>query len=280
MKDQTLTKDILEAFGAHLITEEKSMATVEKYLRDVRAFFAFIGECGITKEAVMKYKCYLIDKGYAVRSINSMLASINSLLDFLERTDCKVKNIKTQRQIYCAEEQELTKAEYLRLLQASKSQPQLNLILQTICSTGIRISELQYFTVEAVKYGEVNVNCKGKIRKILLPGKLRKLLRDYTKKVKIYSGMIFITRNGNALNRSNIWAKMKQLCDTAKVNKNKVFPHNLRKLFAKTFYSIEKDIAKLADILGHGSIETTRIYIMTTGAEHRRKIDRLGLLRE
>lgn len=270
----------LNKFRDQLIYEEKSTATVEKYLRDARAFSVFIDRKDITKELVMEYKAYLIEQGYAVRSINSMLASVNRLLEFLCMRDCKVKNIKTQRQIYCAEEKELTKAEYQRLLEASKKQPQLNLIIQTICSTGIRISELRYFTVEAVKRGEICVNCKGKIRNILLPGKLRKLLKDHAKRAGIKSGMIFITKNGNAVNRSNIWAKMKKLCEEAKVNRSKVFPHNLRKLFAKTFYTIEKDIAKLADILGHGSIETTRIYIMTTGAEHRRKIERLGLLME
>ena len=172
----------------------------------------------------------------------------------------------------------MSKAEYVRLVEASRHQEQLNLVIQTICGTGIRVSELRFFTVESAQRGEVVVNCKGKCRTILIPGKLRKLLLDYAKKEKIRSGVIFITRNGKPLNRSCIWAQMKALCVEAGVNPTKVFPHNLRKLFARTFYGIEKDIAKLADILGHSSIDTTRIYIMTTGTEHRRKIERLGLV--
>lgn len=227
---------------------------------------------------MMAYKNGLIEKGYAVRSINSMLASLNSLLFFLGWQDCKVKNLKAQRQTHCAEEKELTKAEYLRLLTAAEHRPQLRLILETICGTGIRVSELRFFTVEAVKRGEIAVRCKSKTRTILLPSKLRKLLLDYAKKSGIPSGAIFITRSGKPLNRSNIWAQMKSLCKAANVKASKVFPHNLRKLFARTFYGIEKDIAKLADILGHSSIDTTRIYIMTTGTEHRKKIERLGLV--
>lgn len=219
-----------------------------------------------------------MEKGYAVRSINSMLASLNSLLDFFGWSDCKVKNVKMQHQAYCEEEKELTKAEYLRLLNAAKDRPQLRLVLETICGTGIRVSELRYFTVEAVKSGTVVVNCKSKNRMILLPGKLKKLLLCYARRNDIRSGAIFITRNGNPLNRSNIWAQMKSLCEAAGVKKSKVFPHNLRKLFARTFYGIEKDITKLADILGHSSIDTTRIYIMSSGTEHRRKIERLGLV--
>lgn len=278
MKERTLSEENRRAFREHLLREEKSAATVEKYLRDVRAFLVFSGQTAITKDLVMAYKQALLEKNYAVRSINSMLASLNSLLDFLGWGDCKVKSLKIQRQTYCAEEKELTKAEYLRLLETSKNQPQLNLIMQTICGTGIRVSELKYFTVEAVRRGEIVVSCKSKTRTILLPGKLKKLLLEYAKKNKIQSGAVFVTRNGKPVNRSNIWAQMKRLCENAGVKPSKVFPHNLRKLFARTFYGIEKDIAKLADILGHSSINTTRIYIMTTGTEHRRKIERLGLV--
>ena len=261
-----------------MIREEKSAATVEKYLRDAGAFLAYSLDRSITKEHTVSYKRSLQEQGYAIRSINSMLASINSLLDFLGWSDCRVKNLRCQRQTYCAEEKELTKAEYLRLLEASKHQEQLNLVIQTICGTGIRVSELKYFTVEAVVRGEITVRCKSKTRTILVPGKLKKLLLNYAKKHGILRGTIFVTRSGKPLDRSNIWAQMKRLCHAAKVNPSKVFPHNLRKLFARTFYGIEKDIAKLADILGHSSIDTTRIYIMTTGTEHRRKIERLGLV--
>ena len=268
----------IKEFSDYLCREEKSMATQEKYLRDIQSFYAYANGSEITKELVIAWKQELIAKEYAVRSVNSMLASINSLLDFLGLQNCKVKNIRTQRQTYCAEDKELTKAEYLRLLSASKKNEQLNLVLQTICGTGIRVSELRYFTVEAVRRGEVTVDCKNKTRTILVPGKLKNILLNYAKRRGIATGAIFVTRTGKPLNRSNIWAAMKKLCERAGVKPSKVFPHNLRKLFARTFYGIEKDIAKLADILGHSSINTTRIYIMTTGTEHRRKIERLGLV--
>lgn len=271
------TKRIKE-FTNYLCREEKSTATQEKYLRDVQAFCRYEDANDITKELVIAWKKHLIESGYAVRSINSMLASVNSLLDFLELSACKVKNIRTQRQTYCTEDKELTKTEYLRLLAASKKNEQLNLVIQTICGTGIRVSELQHFTVEAIRHGEVTVDCKNKTRTILVPGKLKNVLLNYAKRHNIISGAIFITRTGKPLNRSNIWAAMKRLCESAGVKPSKVFPHNLRKLFARTFYGIEKDIAKLADILGHSSINTTRIYIMTTDTEHRRKIERLGLV--
>ena len=207
-----------------------------------------------------------------------MLASVNSLFRFLGWSDIRVKSLKVQRQTYCAEEKELSKAEYLRLLRAAAKKPQLRLILETICGTGIRVSELRFFTVEAVRRGAITVHCKSKIRTILLPGKLRKKLQAYAQERGISSGGIFVMRNGAPLNRSGIWARMKSLCGEARVSPGKVFPHNLRKLFARTFYRTEKDIAKLADILGHSSIDTTRIYIMTTGTEHRRKLDCLGLV--
>ena len=278
MENMILSKRDIDRFRAYLIREEKSRATVEKYLRDARAFHAFAGEQEVTKELVMAWKESLVEAKYAVRSINSMLASLNSLLNFLGWGDCKVKSLKTQRQTYCPEEKELTKEEYLRLLSAAKDRPQLRLVMETICGTGIRVSELRFFTVEGVRSGEIEIRCKGKIRNILIPAKLKKLLLDYAKENRIASGMIFVTKQGKPLNRSNIWAQMKKLCKAAGVKASKVFPHNLRKLFARTFYGIERDIAKLADILGHSSINTTRIYIMSTGTEHRRQMDRLGLV--
>ena len=235
MGQQLLTEDAIRAFQDDLILEEKSGATLEKYLRDIRAFSAFAGERSVTKELVMAYKQSLLERGYAVRSINSMLASINGFLDFLGWQDCKVKSLKLQNPVYCAEEKELTKAEYLRLLAAAEKHPRLRLILETICGTGIRVSELRYFTVEGVQCGEISVRCKSKTRTILLPGKLRRLLLAYAKKSGIRSGEIFVTRSGKPLNRSNIWAQMKALCEKAGVKASKVFPHNLRKLFARTF---------------------------------------------
>ena len=278
MEEKIIRNFQIQEFSDYLIREEKSNATHGKYLRDVHTFVEFAGNNQVTKELVVAWKKMLVEQGYAVRSINSMLASINSFLGFLGWHNCKVKNIRLQHQTYCAEEKELTKAEYLRLLEASKKNEQLNLVLQTICGTGIRVSELRYFTVEAVRCSEVTVNCKSKTRTILVPGKLRKLLLNYAKHRHITTGAIFVGKNGKHLDRSSIWRQMKQLCKTAGVKESKVFPHNLRKLFARTFYGIEKDIAKLADILGHSSINTTRIYIMTTGIEHRRKIERLGLV--
>lgn len=273
-----ITSKQIEAFGKNLYREEKSAATREKYMRDVRAFCKYADGNEITKELVAGWKQQLVEQGYAVSSVNSMLASINSLLAFLDIALCRVKNLRTQRRTYCPEDQELTKAEYFRLLEASRKNERLNLVLQTICATGIRVSELRYFTVEAVSRGEVKVACKNKTRTILVPGKLKKILKSYAQKRAITTGAIFVTGTGKNLDRSNIWSAMKKLCAAAGVKPSKVFPHNLRKLFARTFYGIEKDIAKLADILGHGSIETTRIYIMSTGNEHRRKIERLGLM--
>jgi len=275
---RTLSPSHLADFREYLLRQEKSPATLEKYLRDAGAFAVFASGKPITKEMTIAYKQQLAERGYAVRSINSMLAGLNSLLTFLGWEDCRVKLLRCQKQTYCREERQLTKGEYLRLLEASRKQEQLNLILQTICATGIRISELKYFTVEAVRSGEVSVRCKSKTRRILVPGKLKRLLLDYARGRRIHSGGIFLSRLGNPLDRSNIWASMKKLCAAAGVNPAKVFPHNLRKLFARTFYQLDRDIAKLADILGHGSIETTRIYIMTTGTEHRRKLERLGLV--
>mgnify|MGYP003302853141 CR=1 FL=1 len=278
MNKKIINNQLIDSYVEHLYNEEKSTATVEKYRRDIKAFTQFAERKNVTKELMISYKQSLINQGYAERSINSMLASLNSFLKYCGWTECKIKNIRQQRKIYCAEEKELSRAEYVRLLEAAKDQPKLNLLIKTICGTGIRVSELQFFTVENINRGEILINCKGKTRTILIPSKLQRILLQYSKKHEIKHGPVFITRNGNPLNRSNIWAQMKKLCEKAGVNPQKVFPHNLRKLFARTFYGLEKDIAKLADILGHSSIETTRIYIMSTGFEHRKKIENLRLV--
>ena len=268
----------LDEFVHFLISEEKSKATVEKYRRDAGAFISFLGEEEVSKEKVVSYKEKLMEKGYTIRSINSMIAGINKYLLFIGRGDCRVRSIKLQREFFCPEKKELTKEEYLRLVDAAASKPRLCLLLQTICSTGIRVSELRYFTMEAIRSGEIRVLAKGKCRTVLLPGKLRKRLMDYAKKQGITSGPLFRTRSGRALDRSNIWTAMKELCVKASVEAEKVFPHNLRKLFARIFYRQSKDIAKLADILGHSSINTTRIYIVSTGKEHRRMLENLCLI--
>ena len=233
----------------------------------------------ITKESVLAYKKH-IQQNYAVRSVNSMIASINGFFSFLCWYDLKVKSLKIQRQVFCTEEKELTKPEYLRLCRAAdeKRNERLKLILQTICGTGIRVSELRYITVEAVKNGEAVVNCKSKTRVIFIVKELRKKLLRYAAEQNIKTGMIFITKAGKPINRTNIWREMKSLCKAANVNPQKVFPHNLRHLFARVFYGIEKDIAKLADILGHSSINTTRIYIISTGTEHRRRMENMHLI--
>ena len=280
MNERALHKDNLNQFKFYLLSEEKSENTIEKYLRDLRAFAEFISGNVITKEMVIEYKNKLISEKYAVRSINSMLASLNSFFSFMGWHDLKVKSIKLQRQIYCPEDKELTKAEYVRLINTAKKKgnERLNLLIQTICSTGIRVSELQFITVEAVKRGEALVSLKGKTRTVFIVKELKKKLLRYAAEQGIKSGMIFVTRTGKALSRSNIWREMKNLCEEAGVNPHKVFPHNLRHLFARTFYGIEKDMAKLADILGHSSINTTRIYIMTTGNEHRQRMERMKLI--
>ncbi|MGN0451335.1 MAG: tyrosine-type recombinase/integrase [Acutalibacteraceae bacterium] len=279
MKGRILTKEIISDFKEHLILEERSTATVEKYIRDVKAFAVYLSGAEITKETVINYKKHL-QETYAVRSVNSMLASINSLFAFLGWHELKVKSIKLQQQIYCPEEKELTKAEYARLCRAAekKHNERLNLILQTICGTGIRVSELQYITVEAARQGEATVSCKAKTRSVFIVKELKKKLLRYAAEQKIKSGMIFVTRTGKPISRTNIWREMKALCNEAGVNPQKVFPHNLRHLFARVFYGIEKDIAKLADILGHSSINTTRIYIISTGTEHRRRMENMRLI--
>lgn len=279
MKGRFITAKVIAEFKEHLILEERSKMTVEKYIRDVKAFSAYTQNSIITKETVIAYKKHL-QENYAVRSVNSMLASINSLFAFLGWHDLKVKSLKLQQQVFCPEEKELTKAEYARLCRTAerKHNERLNLILQTICGTGIRVSELQYITVETVKQGEAVVNCKAKTRSVFIVKQLKQKLIRYAAEQNIKSGMIFVTRTGKPISRTNIWREMKALCEEANVNPQKVFPHNLRHLFARVFYGIEKDIAKLADILGHSSINTTRIYIISTGTEHRQRMENMRLI--
>jgi len=275
-----ITQEIVDRFNAHLLEEERSAVTIEKYNRDIAALRRFAGDNEINKELVIAYKQHLIESGYAERSVNSMLAAINSLFQFLEWYDCRIKAIKLSPEIYRPDEKELTQKEYERLVNTAMKQgkEKLAVILQTICGTGIRISELQFITVEAVRRGEAKVHCKGKSRKIFIVDALKSLLLEYIRKYHIKSGTIFLSKTGKPMNRTTVWREMKSLCKAAKVNPSKVFPHNLRHLFARVFYKLEKDIAKLADILGHSSINTTRIYLVATGKEHRRKMERLGLV--
>lgn len=279
MKTRKIKPKQLSEFEIFLKEQEKSAATVEKYMRDVRCFAEFISGGEIGKQSVMAYKNKLGDC-YAVTSANSMIAALNSFLRFCGWQELCVKRFRVQRQVYCSEEKELSRVEYIRLLGAAerKKNERLKLILQTVCGTGIRVSELQYITVEAARRGEAVVNCKGKNRRVFLVSELRKKLLRYAKAQKIEWGPIFVTRRGSPISRTRIWREMKSLCEQARVAPSKVFPHNLRHLFARTFYGLEKDIAKLADILGHASIDTTRIYIVTTGAEHRRKMENMRLV--
>ncbi len=274
-----ITSKEIEKFRNHLQAEEKSKNTTEKYIRDILSFSKFCNGA-VTKETVIAYKHDLIDKGYTARSINSMLAGINCFFTFLGWYELRVKSLKIQRQVFCPEERELTKAEYERLCKTAQKRhnERLNLILQTICSTGIRVSELQFITVEAVRKGEATVSLKGKTRCVFIVRGLQKKLLQYVTEQQIGTGAVFVTRTGKPISRTNIWREMKNLCLEAEVNPEKVFPHNLRHLFARVFYSIEKDIAKLADILGHSSINTTRIYIVTTGTEHRQRMERMQLI--
>ncbi len=279
MTERRITDRMLNAFETMLKEDEKSKHTVEKYMRDVRCFQCFAKERGIDKALTIEYKAFL-EKEYATASANSMIAALNSFLRFNGWDECCIKQFKVQKKTYCSENDELTKAEYLSLVRAAESEQneRLSLLIQTICGTGIRVSEVEYITVEAAQRGEAVVSCKGKTRTVFIVSALRKKLISYAKKHGVATGMIFVTKNGKALNRSNIWREMKNLCKQAGVSPDKVFPHNLRHLFARTFYGIEKDIAKLADILGHSSINTTRIYIVSTGAEHKRRIERMHLI--
>lgn len=279
MKGRFLTAAEIAEFKNHLTLEERSAATIEKYIRDVSAFAVYAQEAAITKETVIGYKKHLQER-YAVRSVNAMLAGLNGFFVFHGWHDLKVKTLKLQQQVYCPEEKELTKQEYARLCRTAerRKNQRLSLILQTICGTGIRVSELRYITVEAAKRGEAVVNCKAKTRTVFLVKALRQKLLRHAAEQGIKSGMIFVTRTGKPIDRTNIWREMKSLCQEAGVNPEKVFPHNLRHLFARVFYGIEKDIAKLADILGHSSIDTTRIYIISTGTEHRRRMENMHLV--
>lgn len=275
-----LTNELIKNFRRYLIEEEKATATVEKYIRDINVFADWLGEKELDKETVLIYKENLT-KNYAPASVNSILSSLNSFFTFNEWYNLKVKNLKIQKQIFANKDKELTKEEYERLLTAAKSKgnEQLYFLMQTICSTGIRASELCYITVESLKAQKAQINLKGKMRVVILPKELCKMLLKYSREQKITSGSVFVSRNGKPLDRSNIWKMMKALCESAGVARAKVFPHNLRHLFARTFYSLQKDIVRLADILGHSSVNTTRIYTMETGETHRRQIQKLGLLR-
>ena len=274
---RTLSDEQIKLYRNYLVEEEKSEATVKKYIFDIMSFQSWLDGAELSKNKILEYKAYLLER-YSVSSVNSMISSLNSFFTYLGWFDFKIKTIKIQRQIFSSNEKELTKSEYEHLLNAAKNNKRLYLLMQTICSTGIRVSELKHITVESVVRKQAEVNCKGKRRRIFLPNKLCDALKQYIKEKKIKSGPIFITKNGKPLDRSNIWSDMKKLCKDAGVDSKKVFPHNLRHLFARTYYSLQKDIVRLADILGHSSVNTTRIYTQESGEVHRLQIQKLGLL--
>ena len=279
MEERIITEAMLLRYRAYLEEEEKSRNTIEKYMRDLRAFRSWLSDRPVSRQETAAYKERLKEI-YTVRSINSMLSSVNSFFRYCGWTDCCARQLRVQNQIFCPREKELSKEEYRKLVETARRQKKerLEAALQTICATGIRISELSFITVDAVLRGSAEVSCKGKCRQVFLPQKLQLILRQYIRRKKIRSGPVFVTESGKPWDRSNIWREMKALCREAGVSAGKVFPHNLRHLFARTYYNMKKDIAKLADILGHSSINTTRIYIISTGREHQRQIGRLGLV--
>ena len=275
-----LTAAQITAFGDYLRTDEREQSTIEKYLRHIRTFTAWLGEASVTKTAVIAWKEHLMKERYAPATVNAALASLNAFFKFAGWEACRVKALRLQRRVFRDPNRELTRDEYDRLVSSAyeRGKPRLGLLMEAICATGIRVSEVKYITVEAVQRGKAEVSLKGKIRTIMLPGKLCRKLLKYARKQKIVSGEIFLTRNGRGLSRRQIWAEMKSACETAGVASSKVFPHNLRHLFATVYYRVYRDIVKLADILGHSNIGTTRIYLISTGEEHAEQLDRLELI--
>ena len=280
MKRQRITERKLENFVQNLRTSERSAGTIEKYVRDVRKFAAWLEGEAVSRERAAAWRDSLLERGYAPVTVNSMVAAVNRFFAALGWEEYKVKALKIQRRLFRDSGKELSREEYERLVSAAHTQgrERLALLLETICSTGIRVSEVKYITVEAAWAGRAEISLKGKLRVILLPGKLCRKLKKYARQQKTASGEVFLTRSGKSLSRRQIWAEMKGLCQKAGVAPSKVFPHNLRHLFARTFYRVCRDVAKLADVLGHSSIETTRIYLISTGDEHAKVLARMRLL--
>ena len=280
MDIQILTNQQLRSFQQQLAMEERELGTIEKYMREVKKFALWQGRRKVTKETVSEWKEQLRQSGYKPETVNGKLSAVNKFLSCMGWGECCVKYLKIQRRLFRSTGRELTKDEYTRLVETAQSlgKTRLALLIETICATGIRVSEVKYITAEALRAGRADISLKGKIRTVLLPGKLCRKLQKYAKKQKIVSGEVFLTRNGKGLSRRQIWAEMKALCKAAGVAASKVFPHNLRHLFARTFYKVYKDVARLADVLGHSSIETTRIYLISTGVEHAQQLERLGLI--
>ena len=280
MDDRRISRDQIEGFARMLRREELRESTIENYLRHVAALGAWMGDAPVTKERVAAWKESLLEGGRCPGTVNSMLVSANRFLAFLGWGDCQVKALRVQRQLFRENRRELTRGEFDRLIAAARAagRERLLLLMETICSTGIRVSEVKYITVEALRCGKAEIALKGKIRTILLPARLCRKLLKYSKKRNTVSGEVFLTKNGSSLSRKQIWAEMKSLCGLAGVAPSKVFPHNLRHLFARAFFKACRDVAQLADVLGHSSMETTRIYLISTGAEHARTLEQLRLV--
>ena len=279
MEPRKITEETLAAFARQLGEEERSPATLEKYLREVRQFAAFLGGREVTRELAAAWREELSAR-QSPATVNGKLTALDRLLAFLGWEDCRVKHLRVQRQLFRDSARELSREEYARLVETARrlGRGRLSLLMETICATGIRVSEVRYITAEAVREGRTEIALKGKIRTILLPGKLCRKLEKYARQKKITSGELFLTRSGRPMSRKQIWAEMKGVCRAAGVAPSKVFPHNLRHLFARCVYRVSRDVAKLADVLGHSSIETTRIYLISTGAEHARTLDQLRLI--
>ena len=279
-KKMQLTEREFDQFEDYLRHDEREESTIEAYLRSLTRFAEWADGRAITKELAMEWKTALSEAGYRPISVNTMLAAVNKFFTCMGREDCKVKYLKLQRQMFRKSEKDLSKEEYQRLVQAAheKGDLRMELILETICATGIRVGELKYITVEAIRAGVAEIALKGKIRTILLPHRLCRKLQKYARQQKIASGKIFLTQDGLPVSRQYVWTRMKALCEPAGVERTKVFPHNLRSLFARSFYGSCHDVVRLADVLGHSSIETTRIYLMSTGKEYLRQLDKLGLV--
>ena len=266
------------AFAADLLRAERSAATAAKYRREAEAFTRWLEGRAVSQELAVAYKAQLSQERTAA-GVNGAVAALNQFFSFLGLSNCRLKAVRVQRRTFRESGRELSQGEYKRLLTAAgRRDRRLLLVMETICATGIRVSELRFFTLEAVRAGKAVVTNKGKTRDVYLPGKLRRLLLDYAKERGVIAGPVFVTRGGKPLDRSNLWRAMKRLCTLAGVAAKKVFPHNLRHLFARTYYALEKDVVRLADILGHSNINTTRIYTLDTGETHRRRLDRLQLL--
>ena len=280
METRIITAERLYAFEHYLQEEERSGATVEKYLREIRKFAAWLGGEAVTKAQVAQWKEALLSEAFRPATVNGKLTALDRFLQFAGWGDCRVRHLRLQRRLFRESSRELTRSEYERLVATAQTlgKERLALLLETICATGIRVSEVKYITLEAAAEGKAEISLKGKIRSILLPAKLSRKLLKYAQKQTIASGELFLTGSGNSLSRKQIWAEMKAVCRQAGVEPSKVFPHNLRHLFARTFYQVCRDVVRLADVLGHSSIETTRIYLLSTGMEHIRTLDRLQLV--